>query len=255
MSEQDYDQGNLRDKYDQQPRGDFAPVVSWKKSDVGDSVLGILLPDDPIKRPDRGYGVRPEYKQANPKEGQEAGYTYWPPKNNPEKINRPVVESEFVTRWPNVDISKARQVEQYHYTLQTNLMDGTLLSSKYKERCAEAEPPKDPNVETRRRIIEQGESLTKAVAGALKKVGGKPIPGQTWKITLSGKTPNDYGGDTNSFTVEITAPTAETREIVKAYVAAKQQEANEAKDAENENDRYAQPLVSVGASSEEPPPF
>lgn len=249
MSEYD-NEDELFDKYEAQSGGgNVAPVISWKKSDRGDSFTGVLLPARPVDRPDKGYETRREYKQANPKENQAAGFTVWPPKNNTEGIKRPVVESEFVTRWPNEDLSKARKVEQYHYTFEAGLTDGSLLSGPYKDRCAEMDPPKDVTKETRRRIIEQGKSLTEEIAKALKPLGGKPVPGQTWKVTLSSKTPNEYGGETNGFTVSITPPTAETRATVAAYVEREKLAAAQAADAENEDDKYA------GATSQEEPPF
>lgn len=255
---------DLYDKYEAQRGGDFAPVVSWKKSDTGDGFTGILLPARPVERPDKGYEVRREYKQANPKEGQEAGFTVWPPRNNQEKIKRPVVESEFVTRWPDEDLSEARKVSQNHFTFETGLADGSLLSNQFKDRCAEQDPPVDPKAETRRRIIEQGESLTKGIEAALKKVGGKPLPGQIWTITLASKTPNEYGGETNGFTVAIERPTEATRQVVKEYVEAAKLAAAQAEDEGDPNDKYAgasaadDPWATHAAAKDAPaeePPF
>jgi hypothetical protein len=235
--------------------GDLAPVVSWKKSDPGDSFTGILLPADPVKRPDKGYAIRREYKQANPKEGQEAGYTVWPPKNNPEKIKRPVVESEYVTRWPNEDLAKARKVSQVHFTFETGLTDGSLISAKAKERMVDSDPPKDPNAETRRRVIEQGEDLTNKIAAALKPLGGKPMPGQTWTIGIASRQANDYGGETTIYSVDIKAPTEETRAVVVSYVEAAVAKANAEADAADSSDPYGGHPDQAATSQQEPPPF
>lgn len=252
MSDEGYvEDDDLYDKYEAQRGGDFAPVVSWKKSDKGDGFTGVLLPARPVERPDKGYEVRREYKQANKVQGTEAGYTVWPPRNNAEGIKRPVVEAEFAKRWPNEDLTKARKVSQNHFTFETGLTDASLLSGQFKDRCAEQDPPVDPKAETRRRVIEQGESLTKQIDVALKKVGGKPVPGQTWKITLADKVPNEHGGETNVFQVEITRPTDETRTVVQAYIEKAKIAAAQAEDEKDPDDKYA----STATTSEEPPPF
>jgi len=254
MSE--YDDEPEYDKYEASINTNVAPVVSWKKSDAGDGFTGILLPADPLKRPDKGYAIRREYKQANPKENQAAGFTVWPPKNNVEDISRPVVESEFRKRWPEEDLSEARKVWQYHYTLETGLTDGSLLSGPYRERMKEMDPPVDLATITQRRIIEQGKSLTDEIAAALKPVGRKPVPGQTWSVSIEKKVPNEYGGETSIYKVVITAPTAETRAVVAAYVeAAKAKAAEEAAAAgEAEDAANGEKFANVGGD-EGPPPF
>lgn len=241
---------DLYDPYEQRAMGDLAPVVSWKKSDPGDYFTGVLLPADPVKRPDKGYALKREYKQANPKEGQQAGYTVWPPKNNVEQIKRPVVESEFVTRWPNEDLSKARKVSQVHLTFETGLTDGSLISSQAKERMVEND--KQPNEETRRRLIEQGEDLTQKIAAALKPVGGKPLPGQTWRVAIKSRVPNDYGGETTIYDVQIAPPTEQTRAVVVAYVEAAVAKANAEADASDPADPYVGGAAKVSAPAGDP---
>jgi hypothetical protein len=253
MSE--YDDEPEYDKYEAQRNTNVAPVVSWKKSDAGDGFTGILLPADPIKRPDKGYAIRREYKAANPKEDQAAGYTVWPPKNNVEKINRPVVESEFVTRWPNEDLSEARKVWQYHYTLETGLTDGSLLSGPFRERMKDMDPPVDLATVTQRRIIEQGKSLTEEIEAALKPVGRKPVPGQTWAVSIDKKVPNEYGGETSIYKVVISPPTAETRAVVTAFIEAAKVKAAEEAAAAGEAEDAAAGEKFAGAGTEGPPPF
>jgi hypothetical protein len=258
MSEYDDVEEELFDKYEAQSNTSAAPVVSWKKSDKGDGFTGILLPADPLKRPDKGYAVRREYKQANPKENQLAGYTVWPPKNNVEDISRPVVESEFRKRWPEEDLSKARKVGQYHYTFETGLTDGSLLSGPFRERMAEMDPPVDLATITQRRIIEQGKSLTEEIEAALKTVGKKPVPGQTWAVSIDRKVPNEYGGETTIYKVSITPPTSETRAVVAAYVEAAKVKAAEEAAAIGEAEDAAAGEKYAGAESdaaEGPPPF
>lgn len=243
---------DLYDPYENRGSGNAAPVVSWKFAQKGDKFTGILLPPKPLTLPGKGHEVRREYKQANAKENQAAGYTVWPPKNNADKINRPVVESEFATRWPNEDLDKARKVSQVHFTFETNLKDGTLLSNKFKERCEEADPKVDPKTITKRRVIEQGKDLTEKIAAALKKVGGKPLPGQTWTVGIENRVDNDYGGETTIYFVDIKPPTDETRAVVQAYVDAARAEADEAESVAA-GDKYAGPAED--APSQEEPPF
>jgi hypothetical protein len=255
MSEHDDVEEELYDRYEAASTGNLAPVVSWKKADIGDSFTGILLPADPLKRPDKGYAVRREYKQANKKEGQEAGYTVWPPKNNVDKIFRPVVESEFASRWPTEDLSKARKVGQYHYTFETGLHDGSLLSGPYRERLKDMDPPVDPATVTGRRIIEQGKDLTEKIEAALKPVGRKPMPGQIWTVAIENRVGNDYGGETTIYKVTIQAPTQDSRAVVAAHIqAAKDADAaaGEAEDAAA-GEKFAG--VSTAGSTEGPPPF
>jgi hypothetical protein len=254
MAEDTYDE-DLYDPYEARAAGNLAPVVSWKKSDVGDGFSGILLPGDPLKRPDKAYILRREYKQENKKENQAAGYTVWPPKNNSDNIKRPVVESEFVTRWPGEDLAEARKVSQVHFTFETGLVDGSLISRATTERMKEND--KDPAKETRRRIIEQGKDLTEKIAAALKPLGGKPLPGQTWAFKIADRQSNEYGGETTIYEVKISAPTEETRKVVADYVAAAQQAANDAADAADTSDPYAGGAKKDDAKpvAEGPPPF
>jgi hypothetical protein len=248
----DYDD-DLYDKYEAQPgNANVAPVVSWKKADPGDGFSGILLPALPVDRPDKGYEVRREYKQENKEKGTPAGYTVWPPRGNKEKIKTPVVEAVFAELWPDLDISDpkvVRRVAQNHFTFETGLQDASFLSGRFKERCAEQDPPKDPTKETRRRVIEQGKSLTEQIDKALKRVGGKPLIGQTWHFKLVARTPNDMGGETSSYSVDILAPTAETKAVVTAYIEAEKIKAAEAADADDPDDKYA------GIAKTEDPPF
>lgn len=249
----DEDEEGLYDPYEARPVGDLAPVVSWKKSDVGDGFTGVLLPAKPVERPDKAYALRQEYKQADKKEGREAGYAVWPPKNNTEGIKRPVSEADYAKNWPDLDVSKARKVSQVHFTFETGLTDGSLISSKTKERMEDSDPPKDPKAETRRRIIEQGADLPKKIAAALKSLGGKPQVGQTWYIGIAAKEANEYDGETTIYKVDIKAPTEESRKVVVAYVESAVAKANAEADAKDPDDPYVGGAAPTG--NQEPPPF
>jgi len=242
MSEYDDD---AYDKYADNSSGDFAPVVSWKGIQDGDGFTGVLLPVDPLGDPTKGHEPRREYKQPNEKENEPGGFTRWPPKNNKQKITQPVSEAKFAELWPDLDVNEARKVWQPHFTFETGITDGKFISKKTKNRMVEAE--QDPNAETRRRLIEQGKDLITKIEAALAKVGRKPQVGQTWRVGISERVENKYGGETTIYTVDIKAPTDESRAVVAKYIADAK-----AKAAENapvaEGDKYA----TVG-SAEEPP--
>ncbi len=253
MSEFDDD---LYDPYENRSSGDLAPVVSWKGAPDGAGFTGILLPPKPLDRPDKGYETRREYKQENKQAGTPAGYTVWPPKNNKQKIVRPVTEEQFQEMWPELwpdgsddSIKPPRKVSQVHLTFETGLTDGEFISRKTLERMKEDE--KDPASETRRRIIEQGRSLTEEIAAALKKVGGKPVPGQTWDVRLKTRVPNEYDGETRIHTVSISAPTAETRAAVAEYVERAKLAVAQAEDEKDPSDKYAS--VTTITPQEDPP--
>jgi hypothetical protein len=242
------------DKYENKASGDHAPVVSWKGAPDGATITGIVLPPKPLDRPDKGYENRREYKQENKQAGTPAGYTVWPPKNNKQKMIRPVTEEQFQELWPDLwpsadnDVRPPRKVWQVHITLQTGLTNGEFISRKTLERMKDADV--DPATETRRRIIEQGKSLTDEIAAALKKVGGKPIPGQIWEVRLKTRVPNEFDGETRIHEVKVSPPTAETRAVVAEYVAKAKAAADAEADAKDPDDKYGAP-----AASQEEPPF
>lgn len=241
---------DLYDPYENQGSGDYAPVVSWKFARPGDSFTGVLVPPNPLDRPDKGYEVRREYKQPDVKAGESGGFTVWPPKNNREKMIRPVTEAKFAELWPEEDLSEARKVSQVHDTFITTLTDGSFISERTVARMVENE--KDPKNEVRRRLIEQGKDLGEKIQAALKKVGGKPTPGQIWTVGIEKRVPNEYGGDTTIYMVSIQAPTDESRTVVQKYIDEAKARAGAEQDAKDESDPYVGPSAAKETESLKP---
>lgn len=251
MSDNDYDD-DLYDPYaDGNSGAGGAPVISWKYARPGEIFTGVVLPPEPVERPDKGYKMGREYQAGTDADPDDKGFMVWPPKNNSLKQKRPVTEMKFRELWPDEPIPTGRgKVSRVNVTLQTKYVAGEFLSDNAKARMTEDEV--DPASETLRRVIISGGDLTPKIDAALKPLGGKPEPGQAWTIRLASREPNvGRQGSTSRYDVTILGPTDETRKLVADYVVAKQAEANAAADAADESDPY----TSAEAASGGTPPF
>lgn len=226
---------DLYDPYEDAGSGSGgAPVISWKYSRPGDAFTGVVIPPLPLERPEKGYKMGREYQNGTDSDPDDKGFLVWPPKNNREKIKRPVTEGRFAELWPDEEMPTGRgRVSRVEVTFATDYAAGEFFSDTMKDRYEDDE--KDPKDEKHRRVVVSSADLRAKVDEALKAYGGKPQPGQRWTVTLSKREPNvGRQGTTSRYTVSIQEPTAETKAIVQAHIDAAKASANAAADAEED---------------------
>lgn len=250
MSEPSYED-DYQDPYERSSgSGGGAPVVSWKfVREGGDKFEAVVVPPD-VEIPTRGYKMRGDYQNGSDDDPDDKGFLVWPPRNNPEKIKRPVTEMRHQSLWPDIDIKArdsqgrriVRPVSRVNVTFETGYKASEFISEDTIKRLKEDET--DPNSITLRRMILNSKDLEEKLEKAFKAIGtDRPQPGQTWRIGIEERRSNaPRKGSTTIHSVEVLAPTPETMKIVEAHVARGKAEAAE----------VAEPYA---ASSNEPPPF
>lgn len=271
MSDQFYEDDDLADPFERSSGGGGAPVVSWKYvKPNGDKFTGIVLPPvvtGPKPAPTKGYQMRPDWQAGTDQDPDDKGWLVWPPRDNPEKIKRPVTERRHKELWPDVDVTErdsqgkrlVRRVSRTNVTFHTDYTGAEFISEGTLERMKERE--EDPNAETQRRMILNSKDLEDKLAKAFKAIRtDRPQPGQIWTIGIEARVPNvGRLGATTHYSVEVQAPTPASLAVVKAYVEAEQVKASEAEASADPGDPWAAGPGSAPAGGKfeqgEEPPF
>jgi hypothetical protein len=261
-SNADYDD-DLYDPYAEGGGPAGAPVVSWKYSRVGDSFTAIVVPPKPLKRPDKGYRMSREYQQGTDTDPDDKGFMVWPPKNNPEKIKRPVTDKKFAELWPDLEVpnlpgpNPKGVVSRTDITFATAFGAGEFISDNAKLRMQDDET--DLATVTDRRVILSSQDLREKANAELKRIraaDGAPQVGQTWTITIAAREPNKgKPGTTTRYEVHIDPPTDETKAVVQAYVDSARAAAGADEDSQDESDPYVGPAAVKAEAEQKPPPF
>lgn len=256
--ENGYDEDEYYDPYAAQGGSAGAPVISWNYSRPGDKFVGVVVPPEPVKRPDKGYKMVGEYQQGTDTDPDDKGWMVWRPKNDLKGSKRPVTEQKFAEMWPDLPIPKgAGRVSRTSITMATTYSGGEFVSDNAKLRL------QDDEVElsgvTERRVILSSQNLREAANKELRRIratDGAPQVGQTWTVTLVDRVPNvGKPGKTSHYEVHIDPPTDETRAQVQAYVDNARAEAGDAEDRQDGADPYKGPEAVKADAEQKPPPF
>lgn len=227
-------------------RGGGGPAaISWKRADVGDQIVGVVVPPDPFS-PTEGYDKRRSWSNDE----EDRGPLVWPPSTytlpDGTPSRRPVTESTF-ERWAKANGFTGKVRRKFHgeVHLLTEHRSNEFVSGPQRQRRQE-EDIKDDGV---RRLIDDHFDLTPKFKEALEAAGlfTGPVPGATVTIKLARREANKGAkGESNIFEVDVKPPTPETKALVDKHVA-EQVAAKQSAQAAAEN-----PYGS-GSQTDEPP--
>lgn len=179
--------------------GGGAPSVSWLDVPVKTKLVGVVVPPN-VDEPTKGY----DYVQRT--DIQTGAPLYW-------NSNRSA--KDRITDQTHTDGKPNRPVSDPVLTLVTELRDSEFISDRRKEQMAENEQTDDGM----RTWYAAGATGQKALKDALAKVKRQaPEVGMTVTVWIEKKTPNDYGGRTNHFEVEVALPNEKTKAVVAKYI-------------------------------------
>lgn len=251
MSDQYNDDGDLYDPYATRgPSG--PPVVSWKRADVGDAFTGIVLPSDPFTK-DQGYSLKQSYG-AVPWDKEDRGYLFWPPKEaaftrpDGQRYRGPVTRTawEKFAQREGLETGGLRKKSEAHIVFLTEYRKNEFCSGPVRDQRKE----EDVTDDGLRRVIDDHQDMSPKIKDALQALRSRgPQPGQIWTIKLAKRVPNEHGGESNTFMVDILPATPDSMAKVTAWCEAA------VKAKETADLASSDPYATAPAGRSEEPPF